>query len=166
VSRNDEGGKEIRHHYCGPLGQRYQRRRYSCIAPSLGIVGGPLEIESVLDATSFEVAVQVDHSFQDERMNAIARPGIVVAQAVVYEHRQPKLVALIDGELEREVVVSALGSLHPVEHHIPAPAGTRYSGCVDAEIVDTSHTEGRRGAALCSISAARTSRRSRPPNTS
>lgn len=57
---------------------------------------------------------------------------------MINKDRQPQSVGLIDGKFEREIMVDALGGLHPVEDEVAASPRRRLLRGVDAEIVDDS----------------------------
>ncbi len=71
-------------------------------------------------------------------MEAIAGPGIVVPEAVIHLQRKAERIGLLDGKVEREVVVRPLGGLHPVQHELAAMPRLRVGRGMDAVVVERS----------------------------
>ena len=97
-------------------------------------------------------------------MDPVAGPGVIVAQAVIHQDRQPQPVGLIDGKLEREVLLDTLGGLHPVKDQLAVSPRRGLLGGVDAKIVDGCHFRAAR--ASTPTSASLTMLRSIPAKTS
>ena len=55
-------------------------------------------------------------AFEDERVNPVARPRVIIFQTLVNDERQLKLVRLLDRESERMIEFRAFEHLHPVQH--------------------------------------------------
>ncbi len=135
LPRREEGGEVIRHHERRAAGEVHQRRRPSRRPSCDCVVAVPLEIEGVLDAKLVEFVVQVGDRLEQEGVQPVARPGVVVPQTVVDEQRESEAVGLLDPEIESLIVPRAKRALHPVEHVLAAMAGCRLRGGMDAEIV-------------------------------
>ncbi len=59
-----------------------------------------------------------------------------MAQAVVDQERQAEPVGLLEGEVERGVVVRPMGGLDPVEDQLAAGAGPGLPGGMDSQVGD------------------------------
>ncbi len=67
-------------------------------------------------------------------VESVAGPGIIVPQAVIYLQREPQRVGLLNGYVERKVVVCPLSALHPVQHELAPVAGLCVGRGVDAVV--------------------------------
>src|SRR3954465_2709192 len=83
-----------------------------------------LQVQGVLDAEAGELVVEIGGRFQNEGMQPIAGPGVVVGQTMVDEEWQPQTIRLLDGEGQSVVILAPEAALDPVEHMIAAGGGT------------------------------------------
>ena len=134
LTRLDEGREEIGHDERRSAAQGDQRRGHEA---AVRLLGSGFEVERVSDAPLGESVIEIDRRLEDEAVEPVAGPGVVVAEALVDEDREPELVGLLDGEVEGEVGLRTHGdALHPVEHELPVWPGPRFGGGVDSKRVN------------------------------
>ena len=101
----------------------------------LGVVPVALEVERVLDPAHLELRVEVSRGLQQEGVQPVAGPGVVVPEPVVHQQRKAQLVRLLHGEVERRVVPRPERALHPIEDVVAAGARSRLAAGVNPQVV-------------------------------
>ena len=115
LAGDDEGREVVGDDHGGPAGQPLERRGRG----RRGVIASrPLEKEPVGNPAPREVGGQVRDRLQNEGVDAVTGPGIVGAESLVDDQREPELVGALGGEVERGIVPRAHGGLDPVQHEL------------------------------------------------
>jgi hypothetical protein len=89
-----------------------------------------------VNAQLSELAVEIGGRFQQEGVQSVAGPGVIVPEPMIDQQWQPQLVRLRQGKDQGMIVPGSERALHPVEHVLSVGAWPRLVSGVDPEIVD------------------------------
>jgi hypothetical protein len=74
-----------------------------------------LQVKDVANTAFLKFRSFFSNAFENERVNTVARPGVVILQTFIDDEWQMALVSHLNGEVQGIVMAGTLKDLHPVK---------------------------------------------------